>query len=595
MCIFKGFRRIAGALLLFVSTAASAVSLSPVTILQVDPATDGSGSLLVHGRVDTAAGVASMNINDVPVSAFDGEFFDAVVTPATAYTINLAKFDGTTEQIQYSDPSAKVDTAIQVLIGNPFVGELGDAMGRLLANLDINAILGISPGECVVNTWYLIGCDFYIDRLGLEGTPDIDIWFTPGNGEELTINLDIKIPKTVVSTRVKRSYWFGYDRSTFVTRDIRVFVQLGAKATANQSVKLILDDPSDINIRIGSMQVYSINLAAHLVPVFSDAIINIVNRHLVALAGPLLNALPIPAIPIALPLDINGDGNNDAEFAIKMGAELLDVLSSGEGQAVLAGSISSKTVAPGRDVLGSRTIPSVAPNASALTGNTDVAAAVSVNLVNQILTAVYQSGIEEKIVLPVTFGDVGLLTQLGNQVGYGPEDPLNISLQFGAQPELQVNSTSLYPLGLEMVLPAMRLVMAVPKADGSEEVIVDLTSDFGVDTSLGTDGDGKLFLEFQGLLGMTNVAINGGTLTDVVPPNILMASISLGVELAVWEFYPMINDLLNSARLELDIGQVLSDWLNTEFPSVPMAGYVSDAGVSSDESYLEVGIGIDFE
>lgn len=593
MRLFNGFRRIAGGLLLSLSMAASAVSLSPVTILQVDPATDGSGSLLVQGRVEAAAGVASMDINGVPVSSFDGTSFDATVTPASAYEINLYKLDGTSEQIVYNDPAAKVDTAIQVLIGNPFMGDLGDAMGRLLADLDINAILGISPGECVVDTWWLIGCDFYIDKLGIEGTPDINMWFTPGDGKELTINLDVTIPKAVLSTRVKRSYWWGYDRSTFITRDIRLFVQIGATATKNQSVKLILDDPSDINMSIGSMSVYSINLAAHLVPLFLDGITNIVNNHLVSLAGPLLNALPIPAIPIALPLDIDGDGNNDAEFAIKMSAELLDVLASGEGQAVLAGSISSKTVAPGRQVLGSRTIPSVAPNANSLTGNTDIAAAVSVNLVNQILTAVYQSGIEESINLDVTFGTLSLLNQLGQQVGYGPDDPLRISLQFGAQPELQADSNAMYPLGLEMVLPAMRMVMAVPKPEG-DEVIIDLTADFGVDTSLGTDGDGKLFLEFQGLLSMDNVEINGGTLTSVIPEAILKASISLGVELAVWEFYPMISELLNSARLELDIGEVLGDFLNTEFPSVGMAAYVSDADVSDDESYLEVGLGIDF-
>ncbi len=63
----------------------------------------------------------------------------------------------------------------------------------------------------------------------------------------------------------------------------------------------------------------------------------------------------------------------------------------------------------------------------------------------------------------------------------------------------------------------------------------------------------------------------------------------------VAEYEPMINDLLNVARLELDIGQTLNDWLNAEFPSVPVQGYVTETGVSDDTSYMELGLGIDFD
>ncbi|MFV8820030.1 hypothetical protein [Haliea sp. E17] len=92
------------------------------------------------------------------------------------------------------------------------------------------------------------------------------------------------------------------------------------------------------------------------IPLFKDAIADLVNNHLVEVGGPFLAQLPIPALPISLPLDIDGDGTDDAEFDIELAPEVLDVLPGGDGQAVIAGSISSATVAPGREVLGSRRI-----------------------------------------------------------------------------------------------------------------------------------------------------------------------------------------------------------------------------------------------
>lgn len=581
-----------GLVLSLVSVLASAGSLSPVTILSVVPANDGSGSLLVDGRVDAAANVSSLDINNIPVTSFDGKNFDVQLTPASSYTINLYKYDGTSEQVVYGDPAGSIDTAIQVLIGNPFMIDVGNAMGTLLTNIDVNAVLGISPNQCVIDTWFLWGCDFYIDKMAIQGTPQIDLFFSPGTRQALTVNIGINIPAAVMQTRLKRSYWWGYDRTSMYTKDIRVFFQLGVAATKNQSVKLILDDPSDVQMHIGSMSVRSTNLAAYIIPMYKDAITSLINNHLVNVVGPFLNLLPIPAIPITLPIDIDGDGVNDAEFDVKMHAELLDVLGSGEGVAALAGSISSANVAPGREVLGARTIPSVAPGPEALTGTTDIGAAISVNMINQVMTAVYQSGIDQKLAVGLTLADLGSFGSFFNTLGYGPDDQLSISLGFGAAPEIQVNSSGLYPLGLDMGMRNLRLVISAPE---KEELLMDINADFLVGTSLGTDANGKLFLDLSNLLAVDNITVNGGRVLEVFQPGPLANLIKFAMPFVILEYEPMINDLLNAARLELDIGQALTDWLNTDFPSVPVAGYVSEAGVNDDESYLEIGLGVDFQ
>lgn len=590
----KTITGIVGAGLLALSSlTAQAASLSPVVITNVTPATDGSDQLVVTGRVDQQQGVVNLDLNGYPAASFDGENFSLQLPAATDYQINLYSFDGSNQSINYAAPDAPVPGAIQVVIGDQMMRDVGAAMGRLLADLDLNAILGINPNECVINTWYLIGCDLYIRQMAIQGTPDIEMYFTPDAGERLTLNIGIDIPKTVLSTQLKRKYWFGYSKTTMTTENIRVFMQISVEATDNQSIRLILDEPSDIQMHIGNMRVSSTSLAAHMIPLFKDAITSIANRHVVNLVGPLLGALPIPTIPIALPLDIDGDSINDAEFSIKMNAELLDVLASGEGQAVIAGSISSAQVAEGRDVLGSRRIASVLPDAEALQDNTDLTAAVSTNLVNQIMTALYQSGIDEQLTIPMTVADLGSFGSFLPAFGYNLDDKLNIALGFGASPELQVNNASQHPLGLAMVMPQMNMVMSVETADG-EDVILDMTADFNIATSLGAEQDGQLYLELNNLLALNNVAINGGVFTELFPAEQLAPLIGQFLPLVVAEYEPMINELLNVARLELDIGAVLSDWLATEFPSVPVEGYVTETGVSDDESYLQVGVGIDF-
>lgn len=584
---------IGAGLVVLSSLTASAASLSPVVITDVSPAADGSDNLVVSGRVDQADGIVNLDVNGYPTQSFDGEQFSLQLPPAANYHVNLYSFDGSNQTISYAAPDAAVDSAIQVVIGDQVMRDVGGAMGRLLADLDLNAVLGINPNECVIDTWFLRGCDFYLREMAIEGTPDIELFFTPDDGEQLTMNIGIDIPQAVMSTQVKRSWWWGYYNTEMTTQDIRVSMQIGVEATDNQSIRLILNEPSDIQMHIGNMRVHSNSLAAHMIPLFKDGVTKLVNRHVVNVIGPLLGALPIPSIPIALPLDIDGDGVNDAEFDIKMNAELLDVLASGDGQAVLAGSISSALVAPGREVLGSRRIASQLPGAEAVQGTTDLTAAVSTNLVNQIMTALYQSGIEEKLTIPMTVADLGSFGAFLPAFGYQLDDNLNIALKFGAAPELQVNNDSQHPLGLEMIMPQMQMVMSVATPDG-EDVIIDLVADFGVATSLGADPDGQLYLELNNLLAMNNVAVNGGVFTDLFPPEQLAPLIGLFLPQVINEYEPMINELLNVARLELDIGAVLSDWLATEFPSVPVAGYVTETGVSDDESYLQVGVGLDF-
>ena len=276
-----------------------------------------------------------------------------------------------------------------------------------------------------------------------------------------------------------------------------------------------------------------------------------------------------------------------------MNAQLLDVLANGDGQVVLAGSIRSALVAPGRDVIGSRRIDGSIPNAEPVTAPTDVRANVAVDLVNQVLTAFYQSGLEEKIALPMKVKDLGEFGLALQFLGYDLEDDLNVRTRFGSSPELQVNNSSQFPLGLDLGIPNMRLQMAVVRGD-DEEVIMDLNSDILVDTSLGAEGDGRLLLEFSNLLALNDVIINGGTLADALPPEVMADIIALALPALVSDFEPVINDLLNAVRLELDIGEVLNNWLNAQFPSLPVAGHITETGVNDDETYMTVGVGIDF-
>lgn len=579
---------ISPAMLATANPAAGTVAITNVTAVN-----DGSDAIIVEGQVDGSQGFTSLDINGYAPSSFDGETFSLVMPANSNYQINLFGDAGEYASLDYAATNVGLDSAVQVVVGDQLMADLGPAMAKLLSDLDLNEVLGIGPKECVVDTGWLYGCDFYIKALAIEGTPEITLFFTPGSGEALTVNIAVLIPRAVMSTKIKRAFWWGYRKTTVTTDNIFVSFQLGVEATANQSIKLVLDEPSDVQLSIGNMNVSSNTLAAHLVPLFKDVIADVVNAHVAQVAGPFLNLLPIPAIPLDLPVDIDGDGVNDAEFAIRMNAELLDVLASGDGQAVLAGYIQSATVAEGREVLGTRRIGGTLPDAEAVTAPTDINASVSVDLVNQIMTALYQSGIEEKIALPMTVQDLGAFGQALVFFGFNLDDPLLIQLSFNAAPEMLANNSSLYPLGLEMAIPQLSMQMVIPRESG-DEVIMDLNADVMVATSLGAEGDGRLKLEFQDLLVLNNVTINGGTLSTMLPPEAMADVIAFALPDILAEFEPTINDLLNVARLELDIGAMLSDWLSAEFPSVPVSAYVTETGVSDDESYLNLGVAIDF-
>ncbi len=587
-------RNLCGSAALMLSASSFAVGLSPVTVTSVVPAEDGSDNLVISGTVVNGSNLTSMDINGYPVT-LSGNDFSLQMPPASDYQINLFDIGGGSESLNYAAPDAPVDSAIQVVVGNQVLGEVGDAMGRLLADLDLNAVLGIDPSECVINTIFRIGCDMYLRSMEIIGTPDVNLFFTPDGGERMTVNIGMQIPDAEMIVDIKRSYWFGYDRTTMTTSDIEASFQITVEATDNQSIRVILDEPSDVYLDFGSMKVRSINLAAHLIPLFKDAIADLVNDKLVEVGGPFLEQLPIPAIPINLPLDIDGDGTDDAEFAIRMHAELLDVLPGGDGQAVLAGSIFSANVAPGREVLGSRRIGGMLPGAEAVGGTTDITAAIAVDTVNQLLTALYQSGLDQSLAIPLTLADLGAFGSTLTQFGYSLDDNLLLSLNFGAAPELQVSNDGLYPLGLAMGLPQMGIEMQLVTDDGNV-LMMAFTGDYALETSLGASPDGQLFLNLYkpNLLNVANVEVTGGSIADDFGTGPIQSFLPVIISAAIYPYAPMIEELLNSARLELDIGEVVTDWLNTDFPSVPVSGYVTEAGVSLDESYMEVGLGIDF-
>ena len=588
---------------LFYSLATPVLSnpaLNAVVITDTSPVNEETNLLTVQGKVDPNQNFTSADINGYAVTMLDNARFNASLPPAAFYQIKLYGDNGEYQVIDYADASQAIDSAIQVVIGNQLTTDLGPVLGRLLTDLDLNAVLGIDSDACVVDTPLLRGCDLYIRELAIHGTPLIELSFTPENNGELTINVAIDIPEATLQSQVKRAFWWGYRNTTITTNDIDVELQIGVKPTDNQSIKLVLDESSDVNLTIGKMQVSSNALAPHLIPLFKDAIALVIDQHLAQTVGPFLALLPIPSIPISLPVDVDGDGQDDAEFAINMSAEKLDVLDNNDGLAVLGGAITSVNVYPGREVLGSRRIGGLLPEAASVTSPTDLSANVAVDLVNQVLTAVYQSGLEEKVSLslPVSsLGDFG--TILTNTLGYSLDEEINVGLSFGTAPEMLANNDSLYALGVDASINQLRLTLSKPTADG-EEVILDFTSDVLIDTSLGAEADGSLQLEFAGLLAINNMVVNGGRLPDVlvndfgVPVDFLVFLISTALPNLLTSMEPTINALLNVARLELDIGELLSGFLNAEFPSVIVEAYVTETGVSIDESYINLGVGLDF-
>jgi hypothetical protein len=561
-----------------------------------------TGNVTISGRLDPNKNYVSMDINGYPATLTYSSgpvgapvlTFDLVLPASSDYQVNLYDANSNSVVVNYSAPDAIIDSAVQVVVADHFLTDVGPALSALLMDLDLTDVLNIDANECVIDTWWLIGCDFYLDELGLNGTPTINISFTPTDGSELTVNIDMEIPESVIATRIKKSFWWGYHDTTITTSDISVSLQIGLAATDDQSVKFILDEPSDVHISFGHMDVDSNSLAAHLIPLFKDAAALIINNHVVNIAGPYLAGLDIPRIPINLPIDIDGDGNNDAEFAINMGVELLDVLAGGDGVAQLGGSITSAAVAPGNNTLGVRRIGGMLPTASEVISPTDLQTSIAVDYVNQLLLAVYQSGIEESLAISLKVADLGSVGEILALVGYGPDTVINIAMNLNNQPEIIVNGDSEFPLGLLASIANLDIVMSTQK-DGVEEVLLDMTADALLKTSIGAEGDGKLDIELDELVAVNVPTVHGGVLVDLLGD-------PLAVAISIWQqlpglmdqLEPIIEELADSARIELDMGEVLGEWLDATFPSVPVAGYITDTGVSDDNTYMNIGIGIDF-
>lgn len=598
--IKKNFVLFCGALCAIAASALTYALPTPnvdtVVITDVTTPDESTGYITIQGKVDPAFGITTIGINGYATTSFDGKNFTVIMPPAADYQINIYDAQGNYQALFYSAMSQPVDSAIQVVVGEQLTQDLGPVLGTLLTNLDLGNALGIGADECVVDTFLLAGCDLYIRQLSLNGMPQVELSLSPVDRQELTANIHMDIPQAVLSTQLKSLIFPGYRDTTITTEDISVDVQIGIKPTADQSIKLVLDSPSDIELSIGSMRVQSNRLSPYLIPLFKDTIAQFIDRHLASIVGPFLNLLPIPAIPIDLPIDLDGDNVDDAQFAINMGAQVLDVLSGNEGLAVLGGTIGSSTIAEGRNVIGSRRLGTALPAPQTVTAPTDINTSVAVDTVNQVLTAVYQSGLDEKISLDLTvadLGDFGII--LVNSFGYNFDDVVDIRLSLGSAPAALVNGASLYPLGLDASLAATRLVLSTPREQG-DEIILDFTSDLLINTSLGAEADGSLHLEFEDLLTVSDTVINGGTLVDVFgfPPDILAFLLNAALPNLVANLQPVIDELLNAARLELDIGEVLSNWLDSEFPSVPVQAFITETGISDDETYINLGIGIDF-
>ncbi|ROS05158.1 hypothetical protein EDC56_0687 [Sinobacterium caligoides] len=581
--------------LIAVTAYSSDSPLSAVVITSVESEDEASDTLLVQGRLDGTI-YNRVDINGYSPLSYQGENFTLPLPRSTSYQLKLYGDGGAYREIDYSAVDASVDSAIELVIAHQLSAELGPVLGRLLTDLDLMSVLSLDPSACAVDTFLLRGCDLYLKALQLHGTPDVALSFNNSEEQQLTLDVSVAIPLATLHTQLKRALWRGYRDTMIRTEDITLQLQIGVYATDDHSIKLVLNESSDLNLSVGRMRVDSNALAPYLLPILKEAVVEVIDRHAANAIGPFLGLLPIPAIPLSLPVDIDGDEVDDAEFAINMHAQQLSVLTNGDGMAVLGGSIHAAEVYPGRELLGSRRIGSYLQQANELSAPTDISAVVAVDLANQVLAAVYQSGLEQKLALPMTMeslGDFGKI--LVGSFGYQADDAVLIRLGFSAPPELLVDSESAFALGIQAGINEMRLQIATPNGDG-EEVILDITADVLVDTSLGAIGDGRLQLEFEQLLQLSGVVVNGGSLVDVYqfPPDVLAMIVTTALPGLLTKMEPTINELLNVARLELDIGEMLGGWLKTEFPSVLVEGYITETGVSDDESYIELGIGLDF-
>jgi hypothetical protein len=351
------------------------------------------------------------------------------------------------------------------------------------------------------------------------------------------------------------------------------------------------------------MSVTSNTLAAHLVPVFKDAVAALINAQGANLLGSHLAKLPIPVIPETLAIDIDGDRQNDAGFALEMDIQSLDVLGEGDAYALLGGTINALTPLAGREVLGSRRVGGLQPQPSPVAAPVDLQARLKVDFVNQVLMAIYQSGADQEIGLTVKVEDFGSLAYQLIAVGVAPGSDVDIAIDLGGAPEMLVNGLGGHAMGLEALLPRASLSVTAPTPDG-EQLMIAFTGDFWLDTSVGANPDGALLLEFGDLLKSDVSAVSGGLIYDRIsglPEETVHDLLAALVVSVARQFEPIINALLAAPRLELAIGSALTAWLSTDFAAVQAGGDKVEAGmsavetgVSEDDGYLAVGLDIVF-
>ncbi|WP_237444516.1 hypothetical protein [Sinobacterium norvegicum] len=575
-----------------------------ISILSVDNNADNT--VTINGKAGPWQAITDLTINgyqplnyipqsDPSITGPEAHIFSLTIPAADHYQIVSYDMLQGTRSADYASADTAIENAVQLAISDQFMAEVGPVVETLLEDISLTSLLDIDSNECIYRQYSWQRCGLYLREAGINGRPDVSVFFTPASNNELTINVAIHIPEAALHTRVKRPFWWGYRNTRIAAKNVDVFAQIGVTATDNQSIKLILDDPSDIALHIGKLDVDSNTIAANMIPLFKNSITTIINKHLVNVVGPILNHVALPEIPLSLPLDIDGDGNNDAVFDIAMHANQLSADNNNTGIVAIGGaiSVSEENTAQGREILGYRVIEGELPNAD-LANNTDIQASLAVSFVNQIVAALYQSGLEESIAIPLKVSDLGSFGEALGIFGYAIDAPMNFEIAFGGLPEITLSNDAVNPLGLQLVAPELRFKMIIENAAGEMETALDFEMDVAVATSIGAHADGKLDLDFNDILAMNITTLYPSTISDLGGPQ-TAPLITFGLQMMLQEFAPLVEDLTNSARIDLDLGALLNDLLKTnDFSTIPATGYITEADASDDNAYMTIGIGVDF-
>lgn len=564
-------------------------------------ASSDSGNVTITGNLKPSLNYTNLSINSNTATITDNKF--SVTLPAASnYDLVLVDANSNSTSLTYKSSDTVVNQALQAVVGDALLKGIGPAAGTLLTDLDLMKVAGLSPTKCIVDTWLLWGCDMYITEAFLGGKPDLALGFEDTGSDELTVNADISLPQVVLNTKLKRAWWWGYDYIRLDVRDTDVKAQITARATENEGLKIVLDEPSDVNLQIGQINVQSNNLLARLIPYFRTAITSIVNSHLVDIAGPILAKYEIKNIPLDLPLDLNADGKNDAEFAINLGFNKFDVVGSDDGLVRLSANMKSKTVKEGRDAIGSRFIGPGYYAEEGVTAPTAVKASLLQDFANQLLLAVYQSGLDESLNIKLRVDQMGNFGALFGQAGFTGEDMINIAIGFGSLPELVLKANGKNPATFDVSLPNATVSLAsdripfdnIPKTEDGKGYLLEFDSNIMFSISLGVNSDGSLAIDFPNLLAVSNVNTTGGFfregLESIIDQVVTAAFPTFGNA-----FEGILGDFLKSPSFKLDMGELLNGAIkDANFPSVPVTVGVTEADVDNDEKFLDLGIGVKF-